>query len=155
MNKSRKITTLFFTLTFLVICFSCRKDDSPQKRGVREETSVPLVIINNDTLFVELSYTRKKRETGLMFRDSLASKCGMLFIFERERALSFWMKNTKIPLSIAFINKNNTIVDIQSMEPMTEKVHISRFPAIYALEVNEGWFEKHNVKIGDTVFIHF
>jgi uncharacterized membrane protein (UPF0127 family) len=155
MNRSRNITALFFTFTFLVICFSCRKDDPAPKTSIQEESKVPLVIINNDTLFVELSHTPKKRETGLMFRDSLGAKCGMLFIFERERVLSFWMKNTRIPLSIAFINRNNTIVDIQSMEPMTEKLRTSRFPAVYALEVNKGWFDEHNIKIGDTVSIQF
>lgn len=90
-----------------------------------------------------------------MFREKLDENRGMLFIFENERLLLFWMRNTKVPLSIAFINSKEIIVDIQDMEPMTETGHRSRFPAIYALEVNQGWFKKHNVKIGDTVSLHF
>jgi len=90
-----------------------------------------------------------------MFREKLDENRGMLFIFENEKLLLFWMRNTKVPLSIAFINSKEIIVDIQDMEPMTETEHRSRFPAIYALEVNQGWFKKHNVRIGDTVSLHF
>ncbi len=109
------------------------------------------VVIKSDTLFVEVAVTPEEREIGLMYREFLPENNGMLFIFEQESRLSFWMKNTFIPLSIAFINSDGIIVDIQQMEPMTTKSHISRFPAKYALEVNKGWFKKHRIAVGDTV----
>ncbi len=109
------------------------------------------VVIKSDTLFVEVAVTPQEREIGLMYREFLPENNGMLFIFEQESHLSFWMKNTFIPLSIAFINSKGIIVDIQQMEPMTINSHISKLPAKYALEVNKGWFKKHHIAVGDTV----
>ena len=78
----------------------------------------------------------------------------MLFVFEKEKIQSFWMRNTYIPLSIAFIDKNAKIVQIEKMQPLNDTIHYaSRVPVLYALEVNQGWFEKHQITIGDT--IHF
>ncbi len=109
------------------------------------------VVIKTDTLSVEVAVTPQEREIGLMFREFLPENSGMLFIFQEESRLSFWMKNTFIPLSIAFIDSNGVIVDIQDMEPMTTKSHISKFPAKFALEVNKGWFKKRQISVGDTV----
>ncbi len=109
------------------------------------------VVIGNDTLFVEVAVTEEERALGLMYREFLPENSGMLFIFEDEDYLSFWMKNTMIPLSIAFIDSDGVIVDIQDMEPYTTTPHISKKPARYALEVNQGWFKKHGVKVGDRV----
>jgi uncharacterized membrane protein (UPF0127 family) len=77
----------------------------------------------------------------------------MLFVYEREGMLSFWMKNTRLPLSIAFIDKNGRIVDIQDMQPFSLESHISAYPARYALEMNRGWFAKEGIKVGDLVKI--
>ena len=109
------------------------------------------VVIGNDTLFVEVAVTEEERALGLMYREFLPENGGMLFIFEDEDYLSFWMKNTMIPLSIAFINSDGVIVDIQDMEPFTTTPHVSKKPARFALEVNQGWFKKHGVKVGDRV----
>ena len=86
-----------------------------------------------------------------MHRDSLAPDHGMLFVYEQEEHLSFWMKNTLIPLSIAFIDAAGKIVDIQDMMPLSEESKKSAYPARYALELNQGWFEKHGVRTGDAV----
>ena len=80
----------------------------------------------------------------------------MLFVFERESTLSFWMKNTLIPLSIAYINKDCTIVDIQQMIPavkgdLNPMTYPSKKPAIYALETNINWYKKNNVNVGDRI----
>jgi uncharacterized membrane protein (UPF0127 family) len=77
----------------------------------------------------------------------------MLFIFPEEKILSFWMKNTRIPLSIAFIKGNGHIIQIDSMSPYSLEPHISQGQVKYALEMQEGWFKTHNVKIGDSVHI--
>ena len=144
-----------FILFFLLINSSCKRVKESFQNDIPLRNSTPFVIIHKETLYVEISYKEEEREVGLMFREKLDENRGMLFIFENERLLLFWMRNTKVPLSIAFINSKEIIVDIQDMEPMTETAHRSRFPAIYALEVNQGWFKKHNVEIGDNVSLHF
>lgn len=99
-------------------------------------------------LDVELAQTDAERTIGLMCRESLSKNSGMLFIFENERVLSFWMKNTKIPLSIGYLDKNKALIDTYDMQPMSEKSIESSKPAIYALETNLGWFTKNRIKPG-------
>ena len=84
-----------------------------------------------------------------MARTELAENAGMLFVFDREAPRSFWMRNTLIPLSIAYITADGRIVDIQDMQPLDETSHPSAEPAQYALEVNQGFFEERGVKVGD------
>jgi uncharacterized protein len=88
---------------------------------------------------------------GLMYRTTLAENRGMLFIFEGEQTLSFTMKNTLIPLSVAFIGSEGRIVDIQDMKPLDDDPpsYVSARPAQYALEVNQGFFEERGVEVGD------
>jgi uncharacterized membrane protein (UPF0127 family) len=76
---------------------------------------------------------------------------GMLFIFDEPSYHSMWMKNTLIPLSVAFIDANGTILNILDMEPQTEEPHISAGPSIYAIETNKGWFAAKKIKAGDKV----
>ncbi len=102
---------------------------------------------------VEVADERAERQTGLMGRTELAPDAGMLFVFGRERDLSFWMRNTLIPLSIAYIAADGRIVDIQDMAPLDETSHPSAEPAKYALEVNQGFFAKRGVEVGDRVEI--
>ena len=100
---------------------------------------------------VEIAQTDKQRSTGLMYRTSLEAGKGMLFVFETDQVLSFWMKNTIIPLSIAYIGYDGIIIDIRDMYPNnTSSVHSSR-SARYALEVPQGWFSKAGIKAGDKV----
>ncbi len=86
-----------------------------------------------------------------MYRTALAENRGMLFVFAKEQRLSFWMKNTLIPLSIAYIDAQGRIVDIQDMKPLDDDPpdYVSAEPAKYALEVNRGFFEERGVKVGD------
>lgn len=104
-------------------------------------------------LAVELAITPEEHVLGLMYRDTLEDNEGMLFVFPKEEILSFWMKNTRIPLSIAFIKANGQIVQIESMEPYSLDTHVSKERVKYALEMKEGWFRTHNVKEGDFVKI--
>ena len=80
---------------------------------------------------------------------------GMLFVYRREEVLSFWMKNTSIPLSIAFIDKKGVITEIRDMEPMGMDSVRAAKPAQYALEVNRGWFTKNGIKVGAKVKLDF
>jgi uncharacterized protein len=100
---------------------------------------------------VEIAATDAERERGLMGRTALAEDAGMLFVFDREQQLSFWMKDTLIPLSIAYINESGRIVDIQDMQPLDETPHPSAAPAKYALEVNQGFFVARGIQVGDKV----
>lgn len=104
-------------------------------------------------LEVELATTFEEQILGLMYRDKLEENDGMLFVFPREKVLSFWMKDTRIPLSIAFIREDGRIIQIESMKPYSLDTHVSKGKAKYALEMNEGWFKAHNVREGDTVKI--
>ncbi len=100
---------------------------------------------------VEIANDAFEIARGLMYRTALAENRGMLFIFEGEQKLSFWMKNTLIPLSIAFIGSEGRIVDIQDMKPLDDDPpsYVSARPAQYALEVNQGFFEERGVEVGD------
>jgi len=109
------------------------------------------LLIRGETLWIEIASQPWERSRGLMFRGSLAEDSGMLFAFERKETLSFWMRNTPIPLSIAFLDENWVIVDTQDMAPFSESLHLSRKPAMYAVEANQGWFRQRGIGPGDTV----
>jgi uncharacterized membrane protein (UPF0127 family) len=99
---------------------------------------------------VEIAATDAERETGLMGRTSLSEDAGMLFVFDQDQQLAFWMKDTLIPLSIAYIDGGGRIVDIQDMQPLDETPHTSAAPARYALEVNQGFFAARGIQVGDS-----
>ncbi|UCC26309.1 MAG: DUF192 domain-containing protein [Gemmatimonadales bacterium] len=113
------------------------------------------VIFGADTVVAEIAQSEEERARGLMYRETLAENAGMLFVFPESSVRSFWMQNTYIALDIAFMDPSFRIVDIQQMEPMTTDSHMSRAPAMYALEVNQGWFEAHGVEIGDLPEVVF
>lgn len=106
---------------------------------------------------IEVADTRDEREKGLMYRRSMPENHGMLFVYPAPDELHFWMRNTAIPLSIAFLtedadNKKATIVNIEDMEPYTELPGaISQKPVRFALEMNQGWFSRHGLKNGDKI----
>ena len=105
--------------------------------------------VGNHTLKVEVATTDAQHQQGLMYREKLGPNDGMLFVFETPQYQSFWMKNTLVPLSGAFIAPDGTILNVEDMEPQTENPHISAGPALYALEMNKGWFASHSLKPGD------
>lgn len=109
------------------------------------------VRIGSYELRVEIADSDEEQRRGLMFREELPAKQGMLFVFDREAPRSFWMRNTSIPLSIAYIDAEGRIVSIHDMEPFSEEPVPSRGPAQYALEVNQGEFARNGVGPGDTV----
>ncbi len=125
---------------------------APEGRTEENKSPVPMAI-KGKKITVEVARTDQEKEKGLMFREKLGPDEGMLFVYEREEMLSFWMKNTRIPLSIAFINHKGKIVDIQDMEPFSLTSHVSRRAAQYALEMNKGWFQRNGVHVGDSVTI--
>jgi uncharacterized membrane protein (UPF0127 family) len=96
----------------------------------------------------ELAATPEQREIGLMFRTAMAPNDGMLFVFERAGQQCFWMKNTLIPLSVAFVADDGSIVNIEAMKPQTLDGHCSTQPVRFVLEMNDGWFAKRGIKPG-------
>jgi uncharacterized membrane protein (UPF0127 family) len=100
---------------------------------------------------VEIADGPFEQQRGLMYRKSLGEDRGMLFVYRRELPLSYWMKNTRIPLSIAYIDSKGRITDILDMKPLDDKPphYVSSEPVQYALEVNQGFFDEHGVKVGD------
>jgi|SRR6185369_10415177 uncharacterized membrane protein (UPF0127 family) len=102
-------------------------------------------------LKVELAIEEPQRLQGLMYRKALGKEDGMLFIFDEPGYHSIWMKNTLIPLSVAFVDKDGVILNIADMEPQTLDSHMAAGPAVYAIETNRGWYADKKVKAGDKV----
>ena len=109
------------------------------------------VKIGAHPLKVEVAAEEPQRLQGLMFRKHMGREEGMLFIFDEPAYHSMWMKNTLIPLSVAFIDRDGVILNILDMEPHTLDSHMAAGPAIYAIETNKGWFAAKKVKPGDKV----
>ncbi len=108
--------------------------------------------IGGKAVKAEVADDAQERSTGLMFRDRLAPNAGMLFIMPKPERASFWMKNTILPLSVAYINPAGVIVEIHDLEPLDEKPVPSAFPNIaYALEMEQGWFSANGILAGDRI----
>jgi uncharacterized protein len=118
-----------------------------------ESTTITIAGANGERteVQVEIADDTAEQRRGLMERTELAENAGMLFVFDREQPLAFWMKDTLIPLSIAYIDSNGRIVDTQNMQPLDETPHPSAEPAKYALEVNQGFFRNHGIEVGNKV----
>ena len=116
--------------------------------------------VGDKSLKVSLAITPEQQKRGLMNIQGMPPRVlpedqGMLFVYRREEMISFWMKNTTIPLSIAFIDKKGVIKEIKDMEPGSRASVRPERPAQYALEVNRGWFTKNNVRVGDKLKLDF
>lgn len=107
--------------------------------------------INTHKLEAELALTAEERQRGLMFRESLAENQGMMFQFTHADYYCMWMKNTLIPLSIAFIDEQGKIINIEEMQANNEQTTCTKSKARYALEMNSGWYRQHQVKVGQQV----
>ena len=163
------LTLLFASLLLVVGCGEGEEGEAPS--GTLEETTPSnttapaaesetaraptLSIVKADgervEVEVEIADTRTEQARGLMERTELAEDAGMLFVLESEQSPGFYMENTLIPLSIAFMDSEDRIVDIQDMQPLDETRHYPAEPAQYALEVNQGFFAERGVQVGDTV----
>ena len=121
---------------------------------------MPTIKVGDKSLKVSLAITPEQQKRGLMNIQGMPPRVlpedqGMLFVYRREEMISFWMKNTTIPLSIAFIDKKGVIKEIKDMEPGSRASVRPERPAQYALEVNRGWFTKNNVRVGDKLKLDF
>lgn len=119
----------------------------------QEQQKLPEIRLNSGmyNINAELARTPQQREIGLMGRRSMGGSEGMLFVFEQPGVQCFWMKNTLLPLSIAFLADDGTVVNIADMKPQSLDSHCSAKPVRYALEMNQGWFAKRGVKAGSKL----
>jgi uncharacterized membrane protein (UPF0127 family) len=151
MRKRSRVLGCLAALTILIALPACSKSKPltfPVGRPVVFETSAGSPTLSP----VEVANTPERRAQGLMWRSSLAPNAGMVFPFGQATNTTFWMKNTTIPLSIAFVGSDGTIVGIDDMPPCTTETCPTYAPnADYteAIEANQGWFESHGVKVGD------
>jgi uncharacterized membrane protein (UPF0127 family) len=136
-----KIALRLLFAAMLVVASTFARADLP---------TMPLTI-GSHTLVAEVASNESQRAAGLMHRRMLPENRGMLFVFPDIALHGMWMMNTFLPLSVAFIDREGTIINIADMEPHTTKTHAATRPAQYALEMNQGWFRKRGIKAGDKV----
>lgn len=148
MNTNKKLLALTISLILLTPLLSCRSKKLPVK---------DIKIIRQDgrefTVAAEIAEKTEDRNHGFMERKNIPDGTGMLFIFERDQILSFWMKNTPHPLSIAYIDSKGRIRDIFDMTPYSTASINSTVSVRYALEVPQGWYKKNGITPGDAIDI--
>ena len=125
----------------------------PQQVAAQVNKGLPVVelTIGKARLKAEVAADNNSRTVGLMNRFSLQPDHGMLFVFAQSQPLGFWMKNTYVPLSIAYIDSKGVILNILDMKPHDESTHPSAGLALYALEMKQGWFKERGIGAGDRV----
>jgi len=133
--------------------FACALAAGAIAQGAAAGDPLPTVAltINGHKITAEVAATPEHRATGLMHRFSLRPDHGMVFVFEHAEPQAFWMKNTFIPLSIAFMAADGRIINVDDMAPHDERTHLSKGPALYALEMRKGWFAERGIRAGDVV----
>ena len=148
MRITKKLTIFFSIILILTPLLSCKSKKLPVK---------DIKIIRHDgTEFIveaEIAEKTEDRNHGYMERKVIPDGTGMLFVFEKDQILSFWMKNTPHPLSIAYIDSKGKIRDIYDMKPYSLASVVSTVSVRYALEVPQGWYKKNGITEGDTVVI--
>jgi uncharacterized membrane protein (UPF0127 family) len=141
------MTTIFTTmLALLLVGLPASAQEAPQTTLQRTTLSIGIHQID-----AQLATTPEQREIGLMYRKEMPTREGMLFVFESPSRLCFWMKNTLIPLTAAFIADDGSIVNLENMKPQTTESHCAAKPVRYVLEMNQGWFAKRGIKPGSKV----
>lgn len=120
-------------------------------QGVAQDLPAIALQAGMHNIRAAVAQTPEQRQTGLMFRREMAQHEGMLFVFEQASAQCFWMKNTLLPLSIAFLADDGSVVNIADMKPQALDSHCSAQPVRYVLEMNQGWFAKRGIKPGSKI----
>lgn len=125
----------------------------PDKNRQQDENALPVrtLKVRGHAIEAEVASTDAQREQGLMYRTDMPADHGMLFVFEQPALYCFWMKNTLIPLSLAFLDDRGRIISLADMQPRDEYSHCPPGPVSRALEMNQGWFGQHGVGIGDVI----
>ena len=151
-DLKRKAAALLATALLCAAAASCQKGNPKIKTKTLSITTASGKAV---TLVAEIADTPQTREKGYMFRKNIPDGTGMLFVFESDRVLNFWMKNTPTPLSIAYIDYKGVIKDIFDMKPFDLKDITATGYVRYALEVPQGWFGRVGIKAGDKLSLDF
>ena len=151
-DLKRKAAALLATALLCLASASCQKGNPKLKTKTLSITTASGKAV---TLVAEIADTPQTREKGYMFRKNIPDGTGMFFVFESDRVLNFWMKNTPTPLSIAYIDYKGVIKDIFDMKPFDLKDITATGYVRYALEVPQGWFGRVGIKAGDKLSLDF
>ncbi len=133
------------------LLFLCTLCLLPGSHAYSDELANISLSIGSINLHAELADTPQNRARGLMQRTVLCADCGMLFVFEEAGKHELWMKDTPLPLSVAFIAQDGRILNIEEMQANSLKRYVARGPALYALEMNQGWFSRHAITPGNNI----
>lgn len=119
----------------------------------QQAVKFPVISLNAGihVIKAEVAAREAERQQGLMYREKMGPNEGMVFLFNAPAGVCMWMKNTPIPLSVAFIDDSGKIVNIEDMQPQTTESHCAKKPVRYALEMNRGWFKQKNIKPGTVI----
>ena len=139
----RALLTLIVALATTPVLAQRADTGTPQLDLPRSELSIGMHRID-----VQVASTHPQRQIGLMHRKEMPQHEGMLFVFEQPSVQCFWMRNTLIPLTAAFVQDDGGIVNLADMQPLDESSHCSTKPVRYVLEMNQGWFKQRNLKAG-------
>ena len=140
------------SLVLFVLLISCSGNAGATDKPNPTLKTVELKI-GSSVVKAEVAVTEQERNRGLMFRKNLADGKGMLFVFDKDARVSFWMKNTSLPLSLAYIASDGEITQILELTPFSQEARPSERSIRYALEVPKGWFAAHDIVVGDKVEI--
>jgi uncharacterized protein len=139
----------FFAVTAVLACAlacSAAQAQTPQSQLPRTQIGAGMHVID-----AQVAQTPEQRSIGLMWRKDMATHEGMLFVFEQPAVQCFWMKNTLLPLTAAFVADDGRIVNLADMQPLNESSHCSKEPVRFVLEMHQGWFAKRGLKAGDKL----
>jgi|GEM_PF-236220 len=146
---SRSASAFLFCLLTTLAFTACSEESPPQSSGSEDLATIAFA---NATVHSEVALDRQSQQRGLMFRKELAENGGMLFVYDRPTQMSFWMRNTSIPLDIGFFTEDGVLREVYPLYPFNENsVKSRRNDLLYALEVNQGWFAKNKVRPGDKM----
>jgi uncharacterized membrane protein (UPF0127 family) len=147
---NRPLTYLLVSCTLIFIAAVAPVTVAAQSRA---QPTLPAVKLNAGihVITAEAATTEQTRVMGLMFRERLAPNHGMLFVFDYRSQQCFWMRNTPLPLTIAFIEDDGTVVQLVDMAPQTDTLHCSKKPVRFALEMEQGWFAKRGIAPGSKL----
>lgn len=143
--------SLFAAIVMTIACSPMPAMCATAKDGGAARLPTITLHAGGQAIQAEVAATDETRQRGLMFREKLAKNAGMLFVFGELAYHAMWMRNTPLPLAVAFMDPSGKIVSIHEMEPFTETTHQAAGPARYALEMNRGWFAANRVKVGDAI----
>jgi uncharacterized membrane protein (UPF0127 family) len=146
--RSLRIALAYTTMSLLAMAAGAQQPQPAPQGQPQMDLPRTQLTVGMYRLDVQVARSQQELETGLMFRRQMPAYEGMLFVFERPGVQCFWMKNTVIALTAAFIADDGSIVNLADMAPMTEDNHCSAQPVRYVLEVNQGWFAQHHVHAG-------